>query len=371
MFALAWRMISALVAFLSNIVFPLAQREQFTVQGRTHLFWDTFARYDSGWYFGIARNGYQYVEGGRNNLAFFPVYPKLMGYLGYAMGGGVANYYYAGILISWSAFIAAMIVLYRLARLDGGEERAERAVVYAAVFPFAFFFGAVYSESLFLLAVVLAFYGFRTKRWGLGGLAGAVATATRVNGILVLPAFAWIVYREAGRDRARLVSASLALLLASSGFLLYAAYVYALTGSPLEWMHSIERWGVRPGGVPGAQLVGLAGRLATQPFEYLTTDRLAPYDTLNGLTAIACVLLTPIVWWRLGAAYGLFMLANLWLPLSTGWYEGLGRYCSVLFPVAILLAGAGSRVLHALILATSGGLYVLCLALFTNLHPLF
>ena len=37
-------------------------------------------------------------------------------------------------------------------------------------------------------------------------------------------------------------------------------------------------------------------------------------------------------------AYGFFMLLNLWLPLSSGAFEGMGRYCSVLFPV-LHLAG--------------------------------
>ena len=63
-------------------------------------FWDRFARWDSGWYYGIASGGYKYVEGGRNNLAFFPVYPQLMGVLGRALGGAQQDFYFAGILIS-------------------------------------------------------------------------------------------------------------------------------------------------------------------------------------------------------------------------------------------------------------------------------
>ena len=59
------RLFTAGLAFLCNILFGLPQPEPFTVYSDTHKFWDTFARFDSGWYFGIARNGYQYVEGGR------------------------------------------------------------------------------------------------------------------------------------------------------------------------------------------------------------------------------------------------------------------------------------------------------------------
>ena len=54
------------------------------------------------------------------------------------------------------------------------------------IFPFAFFYGVAYSESTFLLFAVLAFYFFRTRRWLAGGVCGAVATATRVPGIMML-----------------------------------------------------------------------------------------------------------------------------------------------------------------------------------------
>src|SRR5262245_38513342 len=81
-----------------------------------------------------------------------------------------------------------MVALYCLARLDLSRRQAERAVLLATIFPFAFFFGVAYSESTFLLFAVLAFYFFRTRRWVIGGLCGAVATATRVPGIMLVPA---------------------------------------------------------------------------------------------------------------------------------------------------------------------------------------
>ncbi len=55
--ALAFRLISAILALMVNLSFPLEQREQFTVFESRSPFWDTFARYDSGWYQQIASNG--------------------------------------------------------------------------------------------------------------------------------------------------------------------------------------------------------------------------------------------------------------------------------------------------------------------------
>ena len=166
----ALRLATALLAFFAQVTIPAYQDQGFGVYRERHAFWDNFARYDSGWYHGIARNGYQWVEGGRNNLAFFPVYPMAMRASGLLLGGKPADFYFGGIAVSWVACMVAMLLLYRLARLDVDEDAAERAVPYALLYPFAFFFGVVYSESLFLMLVLGAFYGFRTRRWALGAV---------------------------------------------------------------------------------------------------------------------------------------------------------------------------------------------------------
>ena len=98
---------------------------------------------------------------------------------------------------------------------------------------------------------------------------------------------------------------------------------------------------------------------------------MAPYDTLYGVTGILFVLAIPFVWRRFGAGYGLFMLLNLWLPLSSGVFEGVGRYCSVLFPCFIWLATIRSRFVSTALVVVFALFYTLGLALFTTIHPLF
>jgi len=369
--ALAFRVGSAFVAFLANVAFPLDQREPFTMFGRTSPFWDPFTRFDSGWYFGVARNGYVYVENGRSNLAYFPVYPLLMRYVGRLFGPSASNVYLGGIIVSWTAFVLAMIVLYDLAKLDLPARRAERAVLLTAIFPFAFFFGVVYTESVFLLFTLLAFYGFRTRRWLWGGLAGAIATATRVNGVFILPALAWIAWRTAKPEARDRMLAFAGVVLAASGIGLYSLYVYSLSGNPLEWAASIQRWGYHPGGSPLLGPFRLVRALVSHPYAFLAGERMALYDTLNGMTALAFAATVPFVWRRFGAAYGFLLVANLWLPLSSGQYEGLGRYCAVLFPSFIWLASLRSRVVSTYLVVVFAMFYTLCLALFTTIHPLF
>ena len=377
--AIMFRMFSASLAFLANVALPAYRPDQFMPMfGAPSPFWDAFVPHDSGWYYQIARDGYLFVTGGApvgwgkpGKIAFFPVYPLLMRYVGRLFGHQPAAPYLGGIVVSWAAFALAMIAIYHLARLDLEASRARRAVVLITIFPFAFFFGVVYTESVFLLFTVASFYGFRTRRWALGGCCGAVATATRVNGILMLPALAWIAWRSVEPNTRDRLSASFALLLVAAGVGAYSIYVYTLTGNPLEWARSIERWNYYPGGTPWLALVRLVQALATRPYQYLAGERLAPYDTLNGLTALLFVIALPFVWRRLGAGYGLFMAANLWLPLSSGQYEGLGRYCAVLFPFFIWLAQVRSDVVFGSAVVLSAMLYPLCQALFTKGLPLF
>lgn len=369
--ALGIRIVSAILALFINLSFPLYQREQFTVFGTTSPFWDTFARYDSGHYQDIAWRGYDPREGGRSNIAFFPVYPLLMRLVGRLFGRQHATYYLTGVGISWACFVLAMVALFYLARLDLPSRQAQRAVLLTAIFPFSFFFGVVYSESTFLLFAILSIYCFRTGRWIEGGLCGAVATATRVPGILMVPSLAWIAWRTAEPSRADRLKAAAGVALASGGFAAYCAYIYQLTGNAFEWAATLERWGYHPGALPWMAPLRLVERLVTHPYLYLSTDPMAPYDTLYGLTGILFVAAVPFVWRRLGGAYALFMLLNLWLPFSSGVFEGMGRYCSLLFPCFIWLATIRSRAVSTAIVVGFAMFYTLGLALFTTIRPIF
>jgi hypothetical protein len=183
------------------------------------------------------------------------------------------------------------------------------------------------------------------------------------------PSLAWIAWRAAApRERLR---AAIGLALVAVGVGAYSLYVYHLSGNPFEWATSIGRWNYHPGRAPWIAPLELVTNLATNPVGYFRRDPMAPYDTLYGVTAIVFIVSIPFVWMRLGAAYGLFMAANLWLPLSSGVFEGLGRYCSVLFPFFIWAATWRSRTLFAALLVVSLVLYPIALGMFVTLRPLF
>jgi Gpi18-like mannosyltransferase len=45
------------------------------------------------------------------------------------------------------------------------QQVALRTIVLLASFPFSFYYGAAYAESIYLLAIVVAFYGIERQAW--------------------------------------------------------------------------------------------------------------------------------------------------------------------------------------------------------------
>src|SRR5262249_41003882 len=117
--SLGVRVVSAVAALFARLAFPLHQPEQVTMFAAPSPFWDPFTHYDAGWYYQIARYGYRFVENGPpvgfdkpGKIAYFPLYPLLMGSIGRLFGHTAADFYLAGILVSWTAFALAMVVLF-------------------------------------------------------------------------------------------------------------------------------------------------------------------------------------------------------------------------------------------------------------------
>jgi len=79
----------------------------------------------------------------------------------------------------------------------------------------------------------------------------------------------------------------------------------------------------------------------------------------------------PFIWQRFGRGYAAIVVFGLIVPLSSGQYEGLGRYCSVLFPLPVLLGSLNGHARHLGLIAGCVMFYTLGLVLFGNVHPLF
>jgi hypothetical protein len=137
-----------------------------------------FARWDSVWYLAIAQHGYDHAAA---RTAFYPLYPLLIHLVGAAFRSDVV----AGVVISLACFGIGLVVLHRLAAVEFDREHADLCVMLLAFAPMAFFFSAVYTESLFLALSAGCIYQARRGRWRAACLLGGLAAASRNTGILL------------------------------------------------------------------------------------------------------------------------------------------------------------------------------------------
>jgi len=323
------------------------------------------ARFDAGWYGGIALDGYSFQ--GRfdrqQNLAFFPAMPLLMRTVGVAAGASqptaprpmrMARLLWAGVAIALIAFAWASAYLVRLARDTIGEPLAPTAAALMAAYPFAVFFSAPYTEALFVLGAIAAFYHFGRQQWQYAAAWGLVVGLTRPNGcFLTLPLLVLLAERVAktedrgpktadrwakSDERAAILKGVVAAAMPVLGMLAYSAYVHQVTGSWFGWARLHEAWGRTFAGV--TPIVRALSSVSTAKFANEGMLRLigdAPYDALNAAGVIFVLAMLWPVFRKLGLAYAIFVLINLAPPLLAGGLLSMGRLSSTLFPVFLAL----------------------------------
>jgi hypothetical protein len=322
-------------AYLSDVALPQISNGE---SRGTIGIWD---RWDTVWYAEIVDQGYSFTPGEKSSVAFFPLYPLLMSIVKPILGNTVA----AGLLISNAAFLAALILLYRLteARFEN-RATAGRTVFYIASFPTAFFFTAAYTESLFLLLSVGAAYFAYERHWGWAALCGILCAATRSFGVLIwvlvilewLSMHGWTIsairqpemwqkLRQAVRTDYRTL---ILICLIPLGLLAYMLYLGLKFGDPIAFWTTQSTWGFSNIG-PVAVVLRDMERVARGELPYFTY--------LNILAFLAVIWMCVPIGRGLGAGYALYALLSVLLPMFSR-TESMIRYILVVFPVFMVAA---------------------------------
>jgi hypothetical protein len=274
-------------------------------------------------------------------------------------------------------------LLYELVCIELDDERARVTVMLIAFCPMAYFFSAVYSESLYLALSVGCILSARRGRWASAGLLGAVAAASRNSGVMLfVPVVLLFLYgpvrlptgvegrpdRLAGDRTARLrvawrvllpryriTPAILWALLIPAGLGLYIGWLQLKTGNGLAPFHAQQVWfrhfagpfgGVWTGAVaawdglrqllhgpaPPIYFSKAGGNPLTVAGQNLM---LFSFLVLGAVALVGSFRLLPV-------AYGGYCLASLAMPLSYPVtpqpLASLPRYEVVLFPLFIWAA---------------------------------
>jgi hypothetical protein len=320
-------------------------------------FADIWARWDSDFFLRIAQDGYD-----KASAAFHPLYPGVVAVVGRAFFG---HYVLAGLVVSLLAALGSFVLLHRIAEERLGVEGARRTVLYLAVFPMALFLQAVYSESLFLLLVLGAFVLAERDRFGPAGVVAGLAILTRAAGLALLPSLALLAWRSRDRRRA-LAGVALAIPVAA----VYPLLLWQQVGNPWAFAHAQDRWhrhfsaagpfgGIWDGIVAGWR--GLEQFVVGHGTHVPGANPMhAAAENVQALAfLVVFAVLAGVAWRRFGAAYGLFAVVSLAIPLSypsSRWpLLSLPRFGLVIFPLFLALAAltAGRPRLHTAVVACS------------------
>jgi hypothetical protein len=325
---------------------------------------NAWVHWDGRWYGDIAERGYwAYEPGVQGPVAFFPAYPLLMRLGGVLVGDPVR----AGIAITVAAGATTAGLFLAWARRHLPAAAAWTALGLFLLYPFAYYlYGAVYADAVFLAAAIAAFLLAEHDRPLLAGLAGAVATAARPLGLVLVVALAvLVVQRRGGLRSVRWRDAG--VLVAAAGVGAFALYCWARFGNPLAFVEAQRGWDQDPGPATWFKL---------QFFEDVRDFR-SPLAWLvfvsHPVLTVGALALVPLVVRRLGWGYGIFVLLSVGLAaVSTKNFFGMSRYVLAAFP-CFAVAGqwlAGRARLRFTTLAASGVTLVVATSFFARGHYL-
>ena len=226
------------------------------------------ANFDGIHYLKIASRGY-----GQWEQAYFPLYPLLIKLFTFVL----KNELIAGLIISNVAFLIGVVVILngfdkltagsvkdpvktksrRNASLDSSvvpplaglpqNDTGWWFTIFLLTFPTSFFFGAVYTEGLFFLLLVLTLYFLKKERYWLVGLFAILASLTRLIGVfLVIPiALHWLSLSFRRKHKLRFARSfdslrSLRMTVAAPfiGLGIYCLYLWQTTGDPFFFLSS-------------------------------------------------------------------------------------------------------------------------------------
>jgi hypothetical protein len=319
-----------------------------------------WANFDGVHYLNIAKNGYANFE-----QTFFPAYPLLIRFLAPLFGN---RFLLAGLFISHLCFLIALILLVRLLDLEFKSKLTidNQPLIILLLFPTSFFFGAAYSEPLFLVLVLGAFLMARERKWFGAGILGGLASATRLAGIFLFPALLIEFWQKGGFRNWKLEIRNLLwLLLAPLGFVAYMIFLQRAFSDPLMFIHAQKAVGYRETGriilLPQVFWRYLKIFFSVSPWSFAFW--IAVFEFAVTILFLALILFS---FSKRLLSYSVFMLLSVLIPTLTGTLNSLPRYVLTCFPGFVLLGTIKSRKLFLTISLGFLILLVLLTALFSR-----
>lgn len=287
--------------------------------GENNQLLSSWIRWDGPHYIDIAQNGYK--AGGEQALwiVFYPLYPLLIK----AASLIISNFSLSAVFVSIIFSFVASVALFELTLLDFEKRVAILGVWFMNIFPTAYFLQGPYTESLFIALSILTVYFFRRNLFLTSGIFGFLASLTRANGVLLLP----ILLVE----KRPLIKALPTLLLILLGFTVYLGINLVIFKNPFYFTQPLSSNWYKKIDWPW---VGINNLIHSIP----TINNPNFYIYFSELVFIVFILFLGIyTLLKARKSYGIYLLLNLLLIISTKFILSTPRYSLILFPIFIVL----------------------------------
>src|SRR3989304_7194930 len=305
-----------------------------------------FGNFDGFHYHHIAKEGY-----GQFQEAFFPLYPLIIKITSFATN----TYFINAIIISNVSFLILLYLLFLFFADLIGKEKTLWFIFLLTIFPTSFFFGMVYTESLFLMFFISYLYSFKHEKHFLASVFGFLTGVTRLIGIFTfIPILIYLIINRKKID----VKNTFVILSPILGFLSYAYYLYLTTGDFLKFLHVQPQFGANR----SAEIILLPQVIFRYFKIFITANIDFVYFVAVVEFVVFCFVFGLLLYqlskllkkqykikkpenysWLIGL--NIFSLINLVLPTLTGTFTSVPRYVLLSLSFFITLAFVDSKLI--------------------------
>lgn len=306
-----------------------------------------YMKWDAQWYQSIAEGGYtNHTENGDyTTLAFFPIYPWIVR----CMAVIFRDIRLSGIVTSSLLYAGACCYLYKLFALDYSKSTTVRAIVYLSIFPFAFFFGTIMTESTLLFTMSATLYYIRTHNWKMVGIFGALAALSRMVGILCAfpAAVEWLeeykIFDKLKNGKIKEVwrlfySKGLWIFLMLLGTAIYLYCNYRVTGDPFKFLEYQRKYWSHGSAYFASGINLVFSRMLSD--DASTNFQLWIPSVFSIIFIFVCIIYGIR---RNRNMYTAFAVTYFILNISFDWVISVPRYMSCAIPAFLFLADMSER----------------------------
>lgn len=286
---------------------------------------NSWVRWDAPHYLDIAKYGYQTSGTEALWIVFFPLYPLLVKITSFL----IPNFTLAAIFLSIFFSLVAAIGLFELTLLDFNKRAAFLSVWFLNIFPTAYFLQAPYTESLYLTTSILTVYFFRKNLFLFSSASGFLTGLTRINGLTLL-----VLLFVEKRISFKNLSTFLLIIM---GFIIYLVINFLLFHDPLYFTHPLQSNWYKKIDWPWIGIINSIHHIPeiTHPDFYIYFS-----EVIAIVTVFSLGLLTFL---KIRKSYGIYVLVNLMLIISTHFILSTPRYALTLFPLFIYLGTISNK----------------------------